>query len=106
MGILVTFRHMKASEALKQHCINQILKLRQHVRRLSKVEAILSPAKKGMAMVEMLVTAGRARIQGQNTSEDMYTSINQTVQKVGTQLHKRQSKLRGKRHAHARAKKE
>ncbi|MEM7588838.1 MAG: ribosome-associated translation inhibitor RaiA [Myxococcota bacterium] len=105
MGILVTFRHMKASKALKQHCINQIRRLRKHVRQLSKAEAILSPAKKGLAMVEILVTAGKARIQGHNSSSDMYTSINQTIHKIETQLHKRWGKLRGKRHENARSKK-
>ena len=104
MGILVTFRHMKASKALKQHCISQIQKLGKHVRNLSKVEAILSPAKKGLAMVEILVTAGKAHVQGHNSSSDMYASINQTIHKIQAQLHKRWGKLRGKRHQAARAK--
>lgn len=105
MGILVTFRHMKASKALKQHCINQIRKLRKHIRKLSKAEAILSPAKKGLAMVEVLVTAGKARVQGHNSSSDMYSSINQAIHKIETQLHKRWGKLRGKRHQSARTSK-
>ena len=93
MKVNYTGRHMELTEPLKQYTKERLDKMATYLDDIIDVHVILSVEKHRHAAEITLKTRAGAFVASA-TTDDMYTSINQAVEKLDVQAHKHQ----GKRH--------
>ena len=93
MDISVTFRHMEASEELKSYVEEKIYKVKKYFD--SPVDAnIVLKVEKFRHIADMTLSVDGNKIKAVDESDDMYSSIDQTMDKVEQQLRKLISRKR------------
>ncbi len=85
MRVAVTFRNMDSSEALKSYASEKLGKINKYVHAPLEAEVTLS-SEKHLRRVDLHVIADGHRIEGRETSEDMYASIDLAVDKIARQV--------------------
>lgn len=92
MKLTFTFRHMDSSEALKNHAEEKINKLAHYFAEGAHGHVILSADKYLHKSEINLITHG-VSVSGKESSEDMYNSIQRTIDKIEKQLKKYKDRM-------------
>ena len=93
MQISITFRHMDASQAIKDHIDSQISHLEKYLIKPTEVHVILSVEKKIRHRCEIILLEQSFKASADVVSDDMYKSIDKSVQKIQSQVIKRKNKV-------------
>lgn len=92
MQVSVTFRHMDASDALKDHAAEKVSRIEKYIHTPTDAHVVLS-VEKHQHRAEINVTANGVRVRGEESSGDMYGSIDGAAQKIEKQLKRYRNKL-------------
>ncbi len=92
MQVSVTFRHMDATDALKAFAAEKVSRIEKYIHIPTDAHVVLS-VEKHMHRAEINVTANGMRLRGEETSGDMYGSIDGAAQKIERQLKRYRNKL-------------
>jgi putative sigma-54 modulation protein len=93
MQIKITGRHFDISDAVHEFVHTKFKKLERHFDHITQVHVILTVEKKRQ-MAEATVHTSGADLFAEAESENMYTSIDMTVDKLDRQLIKHKDKLK------------
>jgi putative sigma-54 modulation protein len=85
MNITVTFRHVDASEAIKDRATEKIAKLQKFLRQPMTARVTVS-LDKLLHQVEARISSGGERYEASEVTEDMYTSIDRVLDKLERQI--------------------
>lgn len=97
MKCSVTFRHMKASDPIREYAEEKVDKITKLIDRGGEAKVVLSVEKHlHVAHIE-LVTDGSLRIRGIDKSEDMYASIDAAVERIVRQVKRYREKIKSHR---------
>jgi putative sigma-54 modulation protein len=93
MEITVTFRHMEPTESLKAYAEEKLGKIRKFLDFPAEAHVVLS-VEKFRHTADVTLTANGSRIKGAEETGDMYSAIDQVMDKVEKQLKRHLSKIR------------
>ncbi len=96
MAIEITGRHMDVSETMKTYAENKALELNKEFSRIENIHVIMD-VQKFRHLAEVLVQGAHLRVEAQETSEAMYTSLDAAFEKVERQIRRVREKVQ---HAH------
>jgi len=85
MNISITFRHMDASEAIKEYARDKVSKLQKFLRQPMTAKVTLS-LDKLQHVAETQVSSGGAHLEAKEVSDDMYASIDRVIDKLERQI--------------------
>ena len=83
----ITGRHLVVTPALRQHIENRFERLARYEVKLSHLEVILSVSKLQHS-AEVVCTMQGRRIQAKASTQEMYATIDQLVDRLGVQIRK------------------
>ncbi len=83
----ITGRHLVITSALRQHIESRFERLMRYEVKLNHLEVILSVSKL-QHRAEVVCTMQRRRIQAKASTREMYATIDQLVDRLGTQMRK------------------
>lgn len=92
MQVSVTFRHMEATDALKTFASDKVSRIEKYIHSPTDAHVVLS-VEKHMHRAEINVIANGLRIRGEESSGDMYGSIDGAAAKIERQLKRYRNKL-------------
>ncbi|HXW53817.1 MAG TPA: ribosome-associated translation inhibitor RaiA [Myxococcota bacterium] len=92
MQISVTFRHMNASDALREHATQRVDRLSKYFEKPSDAHIVLS-LERHLQKAETTILAYGMVICGKESSSDMYNSIDRSVEKIEKQIKRYRNKL-------------
>ena len=87
MKVMVTFRHVRSTDALRQYAEEKIARLERYLHRPMEAHVILEVLKKTQRAEINLIANGTALFGEQETS-DLYSAIDLALDKVETQVKK------------------
>ncbi|MBW1722499.1 MAG: ribosome-associated translation inhibitor RaiA [Deltaproteobacteria bacterium] len=93
MEITVTFRHMEPSESLKAYAEEKISKIKKYLYSPMEAHVVLG-VEKFRHMADVTLRVDGAMIKGAEETEDMYSAIDQVMDKIEKQVKKYRSKIR------------
>lgn len=93
MKTTVTFRHMPASNALREHAEEKVQKFLKYLHEPVDIHVILM-VEKIRQIAEVNVQSKNFTAHGVEESHDMYTSIDKVTSKVEAQLRKHKEKVK------------
>jgi len=88
----ITGRHLVITSALKRHVESRFERLVRYEVKLSRLEVILGVSKL-QHNAEVVCTVQGRRIQAKASTREMYATIDQLVDRLGTQLRKYKERL-------------
>lgn len=94
MQIAVTFRHMETSDAVRNYLEEKLSRVKKYIDEPIDAQAVLSVAKKIRHSAEITLVAKGITIKGSEHTNDMYASIDGTVDKIERQLKRYKEKLK------------
>jgi putative sigma-54 modulation protein len=92
MNLTVTGRHMEMTDALKSYVEGGLGKLRTHFDRVIDANVVLS-VEKHRQIAEINLNANGIRIHGQESSSDMYASVDAVLAKLDKQIRKYKDRI-------------
>lgn len=92
MQVSVTFRHMEASDALRNYAVERTSRLTKYIDRPLDGQVTLS-VEKFRQIAEVVISANGIRIAGQESHEDMYAAIDLVMDKIERQVKKYKDKI-------------
>lgn len=95
MQVTVTSRKMEMTPALKTYAEQKLQKLTKHLERVLDAYVVLS-VEKYRHKVEVTINANGFMIRGEEVTEDMYSAIDQVVDKLDAQIKKHKARLTSK----------
>lgn len=100
MQISITFRHMKASVALREHVDARISSLQKYFIKPIEFHAVLS-VEKIRHRVEVVLHEQNFKASADEISDDMYKSIDQALDKIENQVKKHKAKAQEHHRGHS-----
>lgn len=94
MQVSITFRHMDATEALRDYVDTKIGNLEKHLIKPTEIHVILS-VQKFRHRAEVILLEQNFKASADEVTEDMYASIDKAISKIEIQVKKRKKKLQG-----------
>ncbi len=91
MQVSVTARKMEMTPALKSYAEQKVHKITKHLERVIDAHIVFS-VEKYRHKVEVAINANGFIIRGEEVTEDMYSSIDQVMDKLDAQIKKYKSK--------------
>lgn len=85
MNVRITFRHMDASDAVKEHTRQRLTKLQKFLREPMTAKVTLS-LDKLKHVAETHIASGGSRHEAKESTADMYTSIDKVMAKLERQI--------------------
>lgn len=85
MRISYTFRNMESSDAIKNHASEKIAKIQKYIRSPLHAEFTFS-MERHLHRVDLNLTGDGHQYAGHGQSDDMYTTIDQVVDKIDRQV--------------------
>lgn len=92
MQISVTFRHMTASEPIKNHAEEKMERLKKFLDSATEVHVVLS-IERYLHKADVNIKAHGVLIRGEESSSDMYNSIDRAIEKIEKQLQRYRNKI-------------
>jgi len=92
MQVSVTFRHMDTSDALKTFASEKVSRIEKYIHTPTDAHVVLS-VEKHQHRAEINVIANGVRVRGEESSGDMYGSIDAAAAKIERQLKRYREKL-------------
>jgi putative sigma-54 modulation protein len=96
MEITVTFRHIEPSQSLKDYAEEKISKINKYFDFPIEAHIVLA-VEKFRHMADITLNLNGTVIKGVEETEDMYSAIDQVMDKIEIQAKKYQSKIRNRR---------
>jgi len=96
MDITLTFRHMEPTESLRTYAEEKISKINKYLDFPIEAHIVLT-VEKFRHMADVTLSLNGARIKGVEVTEDMYSAIDQVMDKIEIQVKKHLSKIRKRR---------
>ncbi len=93
MKLSVTFRHMEPSEALKQHVEDKLTRIEKYFHEPARAEAVLSLDRYRHGIDISLKLANGTSIQASDVADDMYTAVDQVMDKLDRQVRRYKDKI-------------
>ena len=93
MQFSVTFRHMEATDALKEYARQKLERIRKYIRKPIDCKVVFS-LERHHHIADMTIKVDGIVIKGNERTEDMYSSIDVLVDKMERQIRKYKEKLR------------
>lgn len=93
MQVSVTFRHIEATDALRQHAERRIERIAKYVHRPIDAHVILSVTKR-RHVAEIVLNADRTILSAKEETADLYSAIDLAADKLEHQARKHTSKLK------------
>src|SRR3954447_2391582 len=98
MQLSVTFRHMDSTEALKDYAREKIERIRKYFPDPIKAHVVLACDRGYNHIADVVITLHNGIvIKGEESTEDMYSSIDLVMAKIERQVRRYKEKLRGHR---------
>lgn len=88
MNVNITFRHLEATDNIKNHVREKLKKLEKYLIKPIDAHVILSVPNSLRQICEITVTEGDFQAVAKEETETLYASIDQTVHKIERQLKK------------------
>lgn len=92
MNVNVKGRNIDVTPALKEYVEKKITKVTRQFKTVGDISAVLK-VEKGNHIVEITVPASGILLRAQETTKDMYSSIDLVVEKIERQIHKYKTRL-------------
>jgi putative sigma-54 modulation protein len=92
MQISVTFRHMDASDALKDQATERVAKLTKYFDSTADAHVVFS-AEKYLHVAEVNIAFHGMMMRGKETSGDMYNSLLRAIDKIETQVKRYRNRI-------------
>lgn len=92
MKVSITFRHMDATDAIRNYVDQQLERLEKYLIKPIEIHVILS-VEKIRHKAEIIASEQHFKAQAEETSDDLYVSIDRAVEKMQTQIKKHKDKL-------------
>ena len=96
MQLSVTFRHMEASDALKDYAHEKISRLEKYLDSVLEANVVMS-VEKFRHTADVTILSDGFKINGQEQTEDMYSAIDMVVDKLERQVKRHRQKLKGRK---------
>lgn len=96
MDITVTFRHMEPSESLKSYAEEKVSKINKYLDFPIEAHIVLS-VEKFRRLADVTLSLNGTMIKGVEETEDMYSAIDQVMDKIEKQVKRYRSKIRNRR---------
>jgi putative sigma-54 modulation protein len=93
MQVIVTFRHMDKSNALRDYAIEKTERLNKYLHEPVEVHWVLS-VEKIRHIADATVVAGGVTIKGQESTQDMYSAIDAVTDKLEKQVRRHKDKVK------------
>lgn len=92
MSVIVRGKNIEITPALKDYVVKRVSKITKYFDSLGEITAILT-VEKGRHMIELTVPVNGIMLRGEESTADMYTSIDLVVDKIEKQIEKYKTKL-------------
>ncbi|MEL0270620.1 MAG: ribosome-associated translation inhibitor RaiA [Gammaproteobacteria bacterium] len=96
MQLNISGHHLDITEAIKEHTLEKLAKIKHHFDQVINVNMILE-VEKDTQKAEATIHVSGADLFAKAESNDMYVSIDQLVNKLDTQIKKHKEKLQNHR---------
>ena len=96
MQLNISGHHLDITEAIKEHTLEKLAKIKHHFDQVINVNMILE-VEKDTQKAEATIHVSGADLFAKAESNDMYVSIDQLVNKLDTQIKKYKEKLHNHR---------
>jgi putative sigma-54 modulation protein len=93
MQISFTFRHMDSNDGIREYAKQKLMKMKRYIDRPVEAHVVLS-VEKFRNIAEVTIRGEGVSINGQERSDDMYSAIDNVMDKIGRQIKKRRGKSR------------
>jgi putative sigma-54 modulation protein len=93
MEVNVTFRHIEATDALRQHAESRVQRLAKYLRRPIDAHVILSVVKR-RHVAEIVLNGDRRKLNATEETSDLYSAIDAATDKLEQRVRKHQGKLK------------
>ncbi len=92
MGVQIRGRNIEVTEALKEYINKRLRKLEKHINNLGEAQVTLSVVR-GFHRIEVTTPINGMILRGEESTDDMYASIDLVVDKLEKQIEKYKGKL-------------
>jgi putative sigma-54 modulation protein len=92
MQVHITGRHVEISDGIRAHVYDKVERTLIDFPRIEDVRVILE-LQKHESVAEVLVQGNHVHVEGKSASENMYTSIDQALEKAERRLRKLREKV-------------
>jgi putative sigma-54 modulation protein len=96
MQISMTFRHMDASDAMKQLITEKVTKVKKYLHGPIEANVVLS-VERYLQACDVTISAGGQIYKGHEETDDMYASIDKVMDKIERQIDKSKGRKRASR---------
>jgi len=96
MDITVTFRHTEPIESLKAYAEEKVSKMKKYLDYPMEAHVVLS-VEKFRHQADVTISVNGTRIKGVEETGDMYSAIDQVMDKIEKQIKRHLSKIRSRR---------
>ncbi len=96
MDITVTFRHVESTESLKEYAEEKLSKIDKYFDYPTEAHIVLT-AEKFRRMADVTLNVNGAVIKAEEETEDMYSAIDQVMDKIEIQVKRYRDKIRNRR---------
>jgi len=96
MDITVTFRHMEPAESLRTYAEEKISKLNKYLDFPIEAHIVLT-VEKFRHVADVTLSLNGTLVKGVEETEDMYSAIDQVMDKIETQVKRLRSRVRNRR---------
>ena len=93
MQISIVGRHLKMTEPIKKYIDKRLIRLEKYDRKIVEARAIVS-VEKFRHIVEITVLTKHFSVIGKGQSNDVYTSVDEALDRVEKQLKKHQERIK------------
>lgn len=91
MRVIITGRHVKVTGALRRYIETRVKRLDRYGVMLRDVQVVVG-VEKYRHIAEVILTLNGVVIQGKTSTNEMYSSIDQVLEKISTQVRKRKER--------------
>jgi putative sigma-54 modulation protein len=96
MDIIVTFRHIDSTESLKEYAEEKLSKIGKYFDFPVEAHIVLA-AEKFRRMADVTINVNGTVIKAEEETEDLYSAIDQVMDKIETQVKRYRDKTRSRR---------
>lgn len=96
MQMAVTFRHMETDKGVKDYLKEKVQRLQKYIVNPSEIHVVLS-AEKFRHIAEITIVGNGITLNSQGRNSDLFSAIDQMVEKAEHQIRKRRGRERSKR---------
>lgn len=94
MQVSITFRHMDATDALRDYIDSKISNLEKYLIKPTEIRVILS-VEKFRHRAEIIILEHNFKASADETTDDMYKTVDRAISKVEKQVKKHKNKIQG-----------